>query len=681
MPEPEASETGFAARTVARRVARARAALLRRFPDLAPILAGPPALTPIIVDGVAVDMALGTGRFYGDDGRAVGNRQAEQALAQPIRYRPDFQKSNPAAGAIEQRMLAALLEESRQHGLSDADFTADPDSANGLLVVLGLGLGHHLPPLIAQTQARYVLIVETEPEFVYQSLAGVDWPSLLDGIENAGGVVRLFVARSAPPLLTALRKAFGNIGIPYLDGAWFFQHYANPVLDETARGLGEAARLAYMARGFYEDERLMLTNAAANLTRHRFHLIDNRPKPRRREPALIIGSGPSLDAALPRIRQIRDGAMVFSCGTALRVCLANGIVPDFHCESENSADAFDLLSDLIAGYGSLSGITLVSSVTVDPRVPPLFDSTYLCFKELSISTGVLAGPDQEILQATPVVGNMAVRVAAALGFQTVYLFGLDCGARVAERKHAGGTAYEAYDLHRQREQALRFDLPVPGNFGGIVHTDALFNWSRTNLAASIASTGLTAWNCGDGALIEGARPQSVRALRLTPAHIDRTGTAAELRAAHAAHGPGDFPIAEPAARARADALRFFDDIRTALGQPATAIESGIGDSKRSALEPPVFEDFFDVWRRLAPFTEERPTGYGGITTIAFGSLRTLAKAGGYILRRVRNPEIRRKMLHRYLLEFHACLDALRAGTLALLDGLPSAPSSDRKPPP
>ena len=648
---------------VAARRERSRAALVARFPDLAPVLAAPLLAEPVVAGGVVVDLALGDGRFYRGDGRELAARQVGDYLARPVRFLPDFTAANPTAGLVERRMLAVLLEESRRLGLAAADFTAAPDPDHGLLVVLGIGLGHHLAPLVAETRASHVLVVESEAEFLRQSLGAIEWPALLEPIEAGGGELRLFLGYAAEPILTALRQSFGMVGIPYLDGAWFYQHYNNPVLDATARRLSETARLAFQARGFYEDERLMLANAAANLARRSFRLMDNRPKPARREPAIIIGSGPSLDAAIDDIRRVREGALVFSCGTALGLCRRHGIVPDYHCESENSTDSHRLLSE-IAAAGSLAGITLLSSITVDPRVPPLFDQSFFCFREMSISTRLLAGPDQEIGFAAPVVGNLALRLAAALGFQTVYLFGLDCGVRSVDRKHARGSVYEAHDDLRRREQALRYDLPVPGNFGGTILTDPLFNWSRLRYQAFItafgAGSGLTVFNCGDGARIEGARPLAPRSLRFAHPALDRPRIQAGIAAAHVAYGSGDFLSGRSFAPARAEARRFFADLDAALA--AAAAEDA---------------DFFGVWRRLAPFAGEAPAGYDGITTIAFGSIRYLAKIGGTVLRRVPDERLRRLLLSRYLAEFRVLVGEIRDGTVALLDDLSDRYLSDR----
>ncbi len=644
---------------VAGRIERSKAALVARFPDLAPILAAPLMVFPVVDDGVVIDMAMGGGRFYGKDGREVAAGQVAAALANPVRFMPDFAAANPSAGMVEQRIMAALLDESQRLGLSEADFAPAPDPTDGYLVVLGLGLGHHLAPLIRETRSRHVLVIESEAEFLRQSLGAIEWREILDDLEAGGGVLRLFLTTSAELAVTAIRKAFNNIGIPYVDGSWWFQHYTNPILNEIGRRLGEAARLAFMARGFYEDERLMITNAAANLTGRQFRLVDNRARPARPEPAIIIGSGPSLDAAMPHLKRLRPGALVFSCGTALGICRRHGITPDYHCESENSADSFRLLSDLAEG-GGLAGITLVSSVTVDPRVPPLFDESFFCFRELSISTRLLADPDQEIQFATPIVGNLALRMAAALGFRTIYLFGLDCGSRHGVRKHAVGSAYEIHEHLRRSEQALRYDLPVPGNFGETVLTDPLFNWSRTQFAAFIAANpGLRVINCSDGALIEGAKGQAAATVRFAQPRIDRERMQQEIAGALSTFAPGAFLAGRSLAPAAAEAERFFADLDGALA---------------GALAEEV--DLFTLWRRLAPFAEERPAGYGGVTTLAFGSIRYLIKAGAYVLRRVGDMSVRDRLKLRYVAECRAIVTDLASGTQTLLAGLSRPGDSD-----
>ena len=106
---------------------------------------------------------------------------------------------------------------------------------------------------------------------------------------------------------------------------------------------------------------------------------------------MIVGAGPSLDEGLETLQRIRDRVVLFSCGTALRPLLRNGIVPDFHCELENVPEVHGVIARGRGNTAISSQITLIASATVDPRVPPLFGETIFFFRDSVSSTEILGG--------------------------------------------------------------------------------------------------------------------------------------------------------------------------------------------------------------------------------------------------------------------------------------------------
>jgi Glycosyltransferase Maf N-terminal domain/Protein of unknown function DUF115 len=255
-----------------------------------------------------------------------------------------------------------------------------PLAAPTFLVVFGLGLGYHLESLIRRTGARWVIIVEPFAEFINHSFHAIDWAALLDDIEKAGGALHLITDLDPGRIVGAIMNEVAERGTPYLDGTWVFTHYPLWSFAETGKRLHGAAEYAYVNRGFFEDEIVMMTNAITNFATHPFWLLEGKPRRHRPEKAVLAGAGPSLDESIETIHRIRDRVVLFSCGTALRPLLRNGLVPDFHCELENGPQVYEVIEEA-RNFGDISSVHLIASATIDPRVAPLFGETTFFFRD------------------------------------------------------------------------------------------------------------------------------------------------------------------------------------------------------------------------------------------------------------------------------------------------------------
>src|SRR5258708_284606 len=112
--------------------------------------------------------------------------------------------------------------------------------------------------------------------------------------------------------------------------------------------------------------------------------------------------------------------------------------------------------------------------------------------------------------------------AIPLGFTEFLLFGTDCGTRPGGQHHASDTVYRDVGLYKENaDKKAKFPLEVEGNFGGIAHTDWVYDACRRMLTATIRGFGVSVVNCSDGALIPGARPLDPEAVAIDGPVIDR----------------------------------------------------------------------------------------------------------------------------------------------------------------
>ena len=169
------------------RGARSRAALIRRFSDLAASLSEPGLARPIEDAEGVIDLAFGEGRYYGGDGRAMALAQVEAYLAQPVRLSvPPPETGEGAESAVQGEFLVALHGACRRLDIAPGSLPTYPASPDRVLVVVGLGLGYHRSRLVERTGVRRVIVVDTHVEFVRQSTVVVDWERLLAVTEGRG---------------------------------------------------------------------------------------------------------------------------------------------------------------------------------------------------------------------------------------------------------------------------------------------------------------------------------------------------------------------------------------------------------------------------------------------------------------------------------------------------------------
>ncbi|HVA15078.1 MAG TPA: 6-hydroxymethylpterin diphosphokinase MptE-like protein [Stellaceae bacterium] len=643
--------------------AESRAAFAERFPEIVASLDRAGAVSSSLIDenGSIVDATVNDARLYGGDARGFAARQVEAFMAKPLRL---FMERPTNAGLVSPicvRLHDALGEFLLDQGIDEISRQVSEDSPS-FLVVFGLGLGHHLEELARRTKSRWLIIAEPIGDFIAHSFQTVDWPSLFAHFEAQGGGIEIVTKLDPGEMVSGIVRSMTAQGIPYVDGSYVFTHYPLWAFAEARNRLYEAVEFAFINRGFFEDELKMMTNAVTNFAAGPFWLIEGRPRLHRPELAAVVGAGPSLDEALPRLHEIRDRIVLFSAGTALRPLLRNGFVPEFHCELENVPATFDAVTE--AGkYGDLSQVTLIASATVDPRIPPLFRETIYFFRDSVSSTQILGDRHLPIAGATPTCVNMALSMAAFLGFTDMVLFGADCGIRPDSEDHAKDTVYrdigvfqKAGDINR------RYPVEVEGNFGGIARTNWIYDSCRLMLAEVIQLRCLNVFNASDGAFIPGAVPRVPEAIAPTGPAVDRVAMIAALKRSLSAITPAAiFAETDFAATAR-QADRLYADLDRLL-------------AKLGRGEP----DFAAVYRAVTAFLAKAEKRYGRTASIPSGTLIAVPRIAMFFGFRIVDPAVRGKLFSLFIKEFRIISKKMREETKALFGRLVTTAAGAREP--
>jgi Glycosyltransferase Maf N-terminal domain/6-hydroxymethylpterin diphosphokinase MptE-like len=631
--------------------ARSRAFFAARFPEAAARLARLGAFQSAVVAGPdgASDIRLDGRSLYGGDGGGFAAAQVAAYMDKPLRL---FMNGPDSAGLVSP-ICIRLVEALQDHlGIESGGTVARyPDSHATFLVVLGVGLGHHLEALAQRTGARWLIVAEPTIEFFAHSFHAVDWRALVETFERRGGGVHVVTERDPAAMAAAITRLMAANGIAFADGSWLYTHYPLWAFAEARRRLNEAIELAFVNRGFFEDELRMMENAVANFSSRPFALLEARPRLRRAETAVIVGAGPSLDEGIDALRRIRDRVVLFSCGTALRPLLRNAIVPDFHCELENVPEVFDVLSEA-AKFGDLARIALVASATVDPRVPSLFGETTFFFRDTVSSTAIFGRNRRYIPATAPTCVNMGLAVAAFMGFARFVLFGTDCGVRPGASRHAAGTIYRDIGIWQAKDRADRPAIEVEGNFGGTVQTDWVYDASRLMLAGAIAHFRFEVMNCSDGALIPGAVPCLPQSLEIATPPVDHAAFRAALSPTLAHLAPGQLLQDVDFAALAACAEAMFASIGAALDELAAG--------------PP---DFVAVYERMTSLIDGFGDRYAQTNAIVDGTLKALPRIGMFYGLRVADVARRARLYRVFMDAFRAIVAEMDERTGAMLRAL------------
>ncbi|MBC8157766.1 MAG: motility associated factor glycosyltransferase family protein [Alphaproteobacteria bacterium] len=451
-------------------------------------------------------------RLYETGSKSYAEKQVTEYWRNPFRVNfspPDSKSLDRVAGSFTYRTMKRAVEA----GMTFTPVSTSKESF--FLFVFGVGLGGHIEPMVEATKCRGLFIVEPNLEFIHHSLFVFDWVALFDRFSDDEKFILLSVGTDYKKISHDVRNFVRGSSVSFFDGALTYSHYPNSVMEMARQRIQADASLFMSGLGFLEDEFVMVGNSFKNLKDYDSYIYKRNTK-QRSLPTFVIGSGPSIDKCFDVIRANQDNAVIISCGTALGVLLANGIVPDFQVEMERVEVVYDILSGHAENY-DISDVCLVATTTIDPRVPPLFSKKVLYFRKGLSSWDIFSpGEEASLVQVSPIVANAGFSFALETGSREIYLFGVDCGSRQHERHHADQSEYRPGG---KVEWGQRYSIERPGNFGGSVHTHEIFVWSRENLEGSIRAfkRGLTCYNCSDGMAIDGAVPKVPKAVSLPEA--------------------------------------------------------------------------------------------------------------------------------------------------------------------
>jgi len=382
-----------------------------------------------------------------------------------------------------------------------------------ILFMYGGGMFLQLEHLLNNLDVKRLIILEPNNDSFYASLHLIDWSEIYRYFGQDGYSLNLMLIGDINKSLSETRSYVTSIGFHHFPRFEFFEHYSNPVLAGHKSEIMNLLQISISTSGYYDDERIGLAHSLINLQKGNGYLarcLENRAA-KKKIPVFIIGNGPSLDEQFDFVFENKDKAIIISCGTALGTLINKGIKPDIHIEQERLAVVADNILKSTTKKDR-DGIVLLALNPCHPSVFDLFDESYVANKRedlgVSFVNWLIGSEVDSLAHCNPVIANFGLAASLSLGFDKIYLFGVDCGMKDDTKHHSTDSVlhYSANGEDEQRRKKIfaSGSFTVPGNRGGEVITTPTLNFSRIQLETLLSKYKPKCINSSNGAKINGA---------------------------------------------------------------------------------------------------------------------------------------------------------------------------------
>ena len=480
------------------------------------------------IENKDLNIKLDSGFFYAqDDALSFVQKQCDEFLEKPKRMEVVYLNKHPRQGLTTVDSLNRVIDYVEQNNILLDSKLSNRDLEGEYLIVLGLGLGLHVPILIEKLPCLEVILVEPDFGLLFLSLHCTDFEPVITELERRHGKLQIFHHSDPAILIRDVKVGFERWNTPLCDGSYIFTHYNSHSISKIQKDFSVTlATHIGTPKGFFEDEELMLNNTVSNFLQYKYRLLQDPFAEMYHSlshiPCCVVGSGPSLDGIIPYLKQQQDYAIIISCGTALRALLDNGIEPDFHCEIENTPGPANILRDT-SEIHDLKQIHLIAACTVDPRISGLFKDVVFLMRD-HLSCSYFFDKVTPTYMISPTVTNLGIRVAIGFGFDNIFLIGTDFGSRSRDIHHSRSSVYyrdkKFFEKNPGHRQAVTLKNVHDGNFGGTAMTNQNFLWASIFMGSLIndyleAFPLSVVYNCSDGIVIPNAIPMLAHRIDFT----------------------------------------------------------------------------------------------------------------------------------------------------------------------
>ena len=444
------------------------------------------------------------GQFvYNDDPKKSSCEQVDTFFQNPPCF--DFEipiRTNKNYKYQHERVLNDIYIKKRSDLISETPYKLKAGDQINFIILMGSGLGYHVEELLSKCPARSMFIYEPEPDAFFATLHTVDITAWSECCKKLGGELTFKIGGNESEFVNEISHYFDREGYFNFPQMYLYRHYNSDKTNDAFRLINKLAYRYKSGWGFCEDEIIGISHTLTNISENNAKILLEKAKLQKKSaPVFVIGNGPSLDNDLAFIKANEEHAIIISSGTSLKPLLNYGITPDIHVEQERPKSTYHWVKKI--GYEeTLKTIPLICLNTVYPGILGLFKKPYVMLKAGDAGTSFIqeyvSNKYLELFYCNPTVTNASTSGAIAMGFENLYLFGLDYGFRSEDEHHAQGSIYQDIEGYK-----LKGHFKVPASLGGEVYTTRVFDHSRGILEKLLEQNPkVKCTNLSDGALIQ-----------------------------------------------------------------------------------------------------------------------------------------------------------------------------------
>ena len=523
---------------------------------------------------------------YNKDPQVFAKEQADNFMQSITRYSTGFKNSlvvNPRH--IHPRICNAAIADYEKIDLPRGKY--NPKDPVGLLVMIGCGLGYQIKAIVENHDVKNLFIYDSNDDSFYASFFTVDWEEIALIFNQKGGKLKLNVGEDPFDVLSRMRLLVHEIGFYNMVFSYVYTHTSSSDNDQFIEYYKNEFQHFGTSLGFFDDEQVSFSHTLHHLNHQApFLLPPAKPRASALPPVVLVGNGPSLDGLVDFLQAQQDKAIIISCGSSLSSLYKLNIVPDIHVELERNLNVADVIK-LGTSLEYTKQIPLLALNTVAPEVTRLFKQHFLACKPNDLGSTIVQkalaqAQYTELDYCNPTVTNCGLAFVLKLGFQQIYLAGIDLALSNSQQHHSKYSLWQSIDEgkpHGDKEDS-NIDIiedytysdgrySIKGNFCEQVTSSLVLDNSRRTMEILIdAYSDVEVFNLNNGAYIRGAKPTRADSVALPQGEqpMDKPGVTEHLLADRFA--PLNLPaMTEEDVRQRY--ISLFVKIRPSLDLPET----------------------------------------------------------------------------------------------------------------
>lgn len=379
-------------------------------------------------------------------------------------------------------------------------------------VLLGFGFGYELEyfteNLALENNTRYIVVIEKDVELFKLVLHFKDITPMLsdkrirlilgETPHNCGVELKNFFGMKASHItnLKCTKPIYHETSIN-----WFGTYYM-----DVLKNMKDTLMFIMNYIGNDPEDSLigvenMLNNIEEIIDNPGINLLYNQFK---KVPAVVVATGPSLNKNKELLHEIKDKAMIISVDASLKLLLDMGIKPHLVTSLERNIETAELFEGI--DEEKLTDTYLAACPVVMNEVYQEYKGPkVIVYRKFAHFTWL--NIDRGMLDIKHSAGNMAFKVADAMGCDPIILIGQDLAFSRDGRTHASGAHFGEVQPMQFKEDIIE----VMGNDGQPINTNYVWNLFRKGYEYDIAESNCTCINATEGgAFVNGTKVMTFR---------------------------------------------------------------------------------------------------------------------------------------------------------------------------